>query len=82
MIENLKAFTTTTEIKKISYGVSKTINGSECASPMFTVSKTHQTLRSITDLKEVTKRLLQNFFGHKHGILQNHNTRLQLLQAN
>jgi hypothetical protein len=79
---------------KISYGALKTINRSEWASPMFTVSKTYQTLRSITDLKE-KKRLLQNVsnpkspknkytncdgfnyncFGHRHGILQNHNTR-------
>jgi hypothetical protein len=39
---------------------------------MFTVSKTYQTLRSITDLKEVNKRSLQTFFEHKNGILQNH----------
>ena len=31
------------------------INRSECASPMFTVSKTYQTLKSITDLKRWTK---------------------------
>jgi hypothetical protein len=34
----------------------KTINRSEWASPMFTVSKTYQTLRSITDLKEVNQK--------------------------
>jgi hypothetical protein len=72
--------------------VLKTINRSEWASPMFTVSKTYQTLRSITDLKEVNQKdcyktypILKvqknkctncdsfnyNFFGHKHGILQN-----------
>jgi hypothetical protein len=61
MIENLKTFTTTTEIKEISYGVLKTINRSECASPMFTVSKTYQTLKSITDLKEVNKKIVTNF---------------------
>ena len=43
---------------KISYGVLKTINRSEWASPMFTVSKTYQTLRSITDLKEVNKKIV------------------------
>jgi hypothetical protein len=43
---------------KISYGVLKTINLSEWASPMFTVSKTYQTLRSITDLKEVNKKIV------------------------
>jgi hypothetical protein len=37
-IENLDAFTTTSEINKlVSYGVLKRINRSECASPMFTV---------------------------------------------
>jgi hypothetical protein len=37
-IENLDAFTTTSEINKlVSYGVLKRINCSEWASPMFTV---------------------------------------------
>jgi hypothetical protein len=45
--------------QKISYGgVLKKINHSECASPMFTVSKTYQTLRSITDLKELNKKIV------------------------
>jgi hypothetical protein len=43
---------------KISYDVLKTINRSEWASPMFTVSKTYQTLRSIADLKEVNKKIV------------------------
>jgi hypothetical protein len=43
---------------KISYGVLETINRSEWASPMFTVSKTYQTLTSITDLKEVNKKIV------------------------
>jgi hypothetical protein len=70
MIENLKTFTTTTEIKRFLM-VWKTINPSECASPMSTVSKTYQTLRSITDLKEVNKKIVTKFLEHKNGILQN-----------
>jgi hypothetical protein len=56
-VENLDAFTTTTEIKRFLI-VLKTINRSEWASPMFTVSKTYQTPRSITDLKEVNKKIV------------------------
>jgi hypothetical protein len=36
----------------------KTINRSEWASPKFIVSKTYQTLRSITDLKEINKGIV------------------------
>ena len=41
----------------VSYGVLRKVNRSEWASPMFTVAKKDQTLRSIADLREVNKRI-------------------------
>jgi hypothetical protein len=41
----------------VSYGVLPKVNRSEWASPMFTVTKKDQTLRSIADLREVNKRI-------------------------
>ena len=44
----------------VSYGaVLQKVNRSEWASPMFTVTKKDQTLRSIADLREVNKRIQQ-----------------------
>jgi hypothetical protein len=43
----------------VSYGVLQKVNRSEWASPMFTVVKKDQTLRSIAALREVNKRIRQ-----------------------
>jgi hypothetical protein len=41
----------------VSYGVLQKVNRSGWASPMFTVTKKDQTLRSIADLRKVNKRI-------------------------
>ncbi len=46
----------------VGYGVLRKVNRSECASPIFTVTKPDTTLRSIADLRELNKRIRRKPF--------------------